>query len=174
VVAQEGAVVRWLAAIALAVILALGCGGRAAPAAPRMPIALVLRAADGGEIDVLDYRGKVVVLHVFTTWSLAATGDVPQLIAAHDRPGKEVVVIGIATDLEGYSVVSPWRSALDVRYLIAIADEALRAGDTALGALPVVPTTLVLDRNGAIAKRIERQLAPGELATAIDEVLEAR
>lgn len=156
----------------LAVLVA--CGGKPAPAAPRMPIALVLPAADGGEIDILDYRGKVVVLHVFTTWSLAATGDVPELVAAHQRPGDEVVVIGVATDLEGFAVVSPWRNALGVRYLVALADEALRAGQTALGELPVVPTTIVLDRDGSIAHVIDRQLAPGELAAVIDELVGAR
>lgn len=161
-----------LAALGLALVVA--CGGKATPAAPRMPIALTLPAADGGEIDVLDYRGKIVVLHVFTTWSLAATGDVPQLAAAHERPGDDVVVIGVATDLEGFAVVSPWRAALGVRYLIGLGDEALRAGETALGALPVVPTTIVLDRNGAIAARIERQLADGELAAVIDELAGAR
>jgi hypothetical protein len=161
---------RWLAVLALVA----ACGGTPAPRGPRMPISLVLRAADGGEIDVLDYRGKVVVLHVFTTWSLGATGDVPQLAAAHARPGKQVVVIGIATDPEGFVVVSPWRAALDVRYLIALADDGFRAGDSALGAVPAVPATILLDRNGAIAKRIDRQLQEGELAAAIDELIGAR
>jgi peroxiredoxin len=162
-------------ALALALVVGCGgCGGKPAPAGPRMPIALVLRAADGGEIDVLEHRGAIVVLHVFTTWSLAATGDVPQLTAAHERPGEQVVVIGIATDLEGYQVVAPWRSALGVRYLIALADDAFRAGETALGSVSAVPATIVLDRNGAIAKRIDRQLAPGELAAVIDELLAAR
>ena len=161
---------RWLAAL----VLVAACGGKAAPAGPRMPIAMVLRAADGGDIDVLDYRGKVVVLHVFTTWSLGATGDVAQLAEAHARPGKEVVVIGIATDLEGYAVVAPWRSALDVRYLIALADEGFRAGDSPLGDVPAVPTTILLDRNGSVARVIDRQLNPGELARAIDELVGAR
>lgn len=161
---------RWLAVL----LLVGACGGKAAPAGPRMPVALVLRAADGGDIDVLDYRGKIVVLHVFTTWSLGATGDVPQLAAAHARPGKQVVVIGIATDLEGFAVVSPWRSALDVRYLIALADDAFRAGESALGEVRAVPATILLDRNGAIAKRIDRQLKDGELAAAIDELVGAR
>jgi peroxiredoxin len=161
---------RWLAVL----LLVGACGGKAAPSGPRMPIALVLRAADGGEIDVLDYRGKVVVLHVFTTWSLGATGDVPQLAEAHARPGKQVVVIGIATDPEGFVVVAPWRSALDVRYLIAIADDGFRAGESALGAVRAVPATILLDRNGAVAKRIDRQLEAGELARAIDELVGAR
>jgi hypothetical protein len=164
--------VKILAALALALLL--GCGGKAAPAGPRLPISLVLRAADGGELDVRDYRGKVVVLHVFTTWSLGATGDVPQLAEAHARPGKQVVVIGIATDLEGYSVVSPWRSALGVRYLVALADDAFRAGESALGDVRSVPQTIVLDRSGAIARRIDRQLQDGELAAAIDELVETR
>jgi hypothetical protein len=154
-------------------VLALGaliaCGHPATPAGPRMPIGLLLPAVDGGEIDVVAHRGKVVVLHVFTTWSLGATADVTQLTVADQRD--DTVVIGIALDLEGYALISPWRRALSVTYLIAVADDHFRAGGSALGTVNAVPLTIVLDREGRIAQRIDRQLAPGELARVIDEVI---
>lgn len=157
-------------ALVLALLLA-GCGG-GAPAAPRRPIALVLPAVDGGELDLGAYRGKLVVLHMFTTWSLNATSDVPQLIDA-DR-NDDVVVIGVALDEGGYDLVAPWRNALEVRYLIGLADDRLRAGDSPLGRVAEVPITIVLDRQGRIARRFDRPLAEGELPRVIDELLGAR
>ena len=155
--------------VVLAALFALAaCGPRAAPAGPRLPIGLVLPAVDGGQIDVVEHRGKIVVLHVFTTWSLGATGDVDQLIPADQRD--DTVVIGISLDLEGYQLINPWRRALGVKYLIAVADDQLRAGGSALGAVSSVPITIILDRRGRIARRIDRQLARGELARLIDEV----
>ncbi|HVV84002.1 MAG TPA: hypothetical protein VHE35_13095 [Kofleriaceae bacterium] len=43
----------------------------------------------------------------------------------------------------------------------------MRAGHSALGPLPEVPATIVLDREGRIAARVDRQLRPGELAKLV-------
>lgn len=159
-------------ALALLLIVA-ACGGGAANApGSQIPVTLVLPAVDGGEVELGAYRGQVVVLHVFTTWSLAATGDVAQLSEADDRD--DTVVVGIATDPEGSTTVVPWRKALGVRYLVALADDAFREGRTAVGKIAEVPATIVLDPSGVIARRIDRQLAQGELAAVIAEVISSR
>jgi hypothetical protein len=154
-------------ALVLALLVA-ACGGGGKPAGgkviPEGPMSLVLPAADGGEIDLAAYRGKTVVLHVFTTWSLGATADVAQLTAVKDP---FVAVIGIALDLEGYAVVKPWRAALGVRYLVALADDDFRAGNSRLGRVAEVPTTIVLDPAGAITHWIARPLGDGELAAVL-------
>jgi hypothetical protein len=150
------------AALAMAVVAA--CGPR--PAAPRSaPIALTLPALDGGDVELIRLRGEVVVVHAFTTWSVAAQLDVDQLIAADGAD--DVTVVGVALDEDGRQLVAPWRAAGGVRYLVALADAEVRAGRSALGPLPEVPTTLVLDPEGRITAKVERQLRPGELAKLI-------
>ncbi|HTJ45854.1 MAG TPA: TlpA disulfide reductase family protein [Kofleriaceae bacterium] len=145
------------------------CGGAShgvAPLAPLgEPIALALPALDGGELEVARYRGQVVVLHVFTTGSLAAAADVDQLEAA--ATAKRAIVIGIALDLDGRALVAPWRTGSGVTYLVALADPRVRDGTSPLGAVTAVPMTIVLDRRGRPVARIERQLAAGELDTVI-------
>ncbi len=154
-------------ALVLAALVACGGGKPAAARLPDRPIVLTLPAADGGEVELTNYRGKIVVLHVFTTWSIEATGDAPRLDAA-DAPD-DVVVIGIALDLDGYTVVSPWRRALGVDYLIAIADDAFRTGGGPLGSVNAVPFTVVLDRAGRVVRRIDRPLRDGDL-DALDDL----
>jgi hypothetical protein len=164
---RRGAIVMTILAVA-----AIGCGSSRPPGKriPRGPMPLVLPALDGGDIDLAEHRGAIVVLHAFTTWSMGATGDVEQLRDAH-QPRGDVRVIGIALDLEGFPVVSPWRTALDVGYLIALADDPFRAGNSPLGKIASVPTTIVLDRRGHVVRWIDRPLRPGELARLIAEVL---
>ncbi len=149
---------------------ALACGGPANPAAPGRVangplIALTLPVLDGGALDLTSLRGQVVVIHVFATWSLAAQGEVDALRAVDQGP--DVTVVGLALDPEGRVLVSPWRNASDVRYLVALADEDLRAGRGPLGPLPVVPITIVLDRAGRMHGRVDRQITPAELDAMI-------
>jgi len=140
------------------------------PAAP--PLELTLAALDGGQLALSELRGKIVVIHVFTTWSLAAQAEVDALGAAD--LAEDVTVIGLALDREGYPLVAPWRSGSEVRYLVTLADDAIRDGTSPLGKLATVPTTIVLDVTGRVHDRIERALAPGELAEVIDRVRAAR
>lgn len=144
-----------------------GCGGRApAPTAARGPVLdTAWPALDGGELRLAELRGQIVVLHVFTTWSAAADLENDALTAADARP--DVTVIGLALDPDGYTVVAPWRRGADVHFLIALADDATRAGAGPLGRIAQIPTTLVLDRSGRIVARAERQLTPAELTAAI-------
>lgn len=152
---------RLLAALVVAAALAAGCGGAQRPARLSPPVALALPALDGGELELTSLRGELVVLHAFTTWSVAAQLDVEQLAAA-DRAA-DVTVVGVALDPDGRTLVAPWRAAGGVRYLVVLADDRVRQGTSPLGKLPEVPITFVLDRDGRIVHRVDRQLAPGEL-----------
>lgn len=157
-----------MTATRVALLAALAaCGGRApAPAAPvGPPIDATWAALDGGEVRLAELRGQRVVLHLFTTWAAAADLDNDQLAAAD--AADDVVVVAVALDAEGYTMVTPWRRATGVGFLVALADDATRAGAGPLGPVREVPTTLVLDRSGRIVARLEHQLAPGELARTI-------
>lgn len=150
----------WLAAILLALA---ACGGAPHPTAA--PIALALPALDGGDLDVARYRGQVVVLHVFSTGSLAATADVVALDQVADA--HTAVVIGVALDLDGRPVVAPWRTGTGARYQVALATDLVRGGASALGDVSTVPVTVVLDRAGRPVARVARQLRDGELAALV-------
>ena len=133
-------------------------------------VALGFEALDGGSIDLRRYRGRPVVLHLFTTWSLASQRDVAQLIDASTRHRDKLVVIGIALDPDGYRLVAPWRQANAVPYLIGLGSPQLVAGKSALGRIAQVPTTVILDRRGAISARVEGPLAEGQLARLLADL----
>jgi peroxiredoxin len=153
--------------------LAAGCGGGGKPGSTTVtassdrgpPLTMVLPALDGGELELTSLRGKLVVLHVFTTWSLAAQAELESLATVD--AADDVVVIGIALDLEGHALVAPWRNGAGVRYLITLGDDAVREGKSPLGKILSVPTTLVLDREGRVRERAERALAPGEIESLL-------
>ena len=153
---------------------AAGCGGggpRTSAPAGAPVIRLRLPALDGGTIDTRRYTGRVVVLHLFESAAPAASFDVEQLEALRRGEPERVVVIGVALDPGGYRLVAAWRRAVNAGYLIALGGEALRTGKGPLGPIATVPSTVVLDRRGAVAHRIERPLADGELARLVGPLL---
>lgn len=162
---------RLVATLALA--LSTACGG-AARKPPVNAIALQVEAVDGGVIDTRAYRGRPVVIHLFTTWSLAAQQDVLQLIDAARHYGDLIQIIGIALDPDGYRLVAPWRTANQIPYLVGLGSSELIAGRSPLGKVTEVPATLILDPAGAIAHRIARPMVPGELTPLLDGMLPQR
>jgi hypothetical protein len=155
---------------ALLVVLLAACGaGGGRPSGPLGgTVSLILPAADGGEIDFTRMRGRLIVVHVFATWSLASQADVEQLdaIATGDPT---VAVVGLAVDLDGSVVVPPWQRGSGATYPIALADDAVRAGRSPIGTIEEVPMTLILDRSGGIVKRHVGPLPAGALATWLGE-----
>ena len=129
----------------------------------RPPVELRAPALDGGVIDVSRYRGSVVVVHIFAPSEPSIAGDVEQLRAIH-LGDSDVVVIGVALEAGGYSMVTPWRRAMDVEYLLALVTEPSELHSAHLAALETVPTTLILDARGRMTHRVDRALHRGELA----------
>lgn len=163
-------VVAALAAAAAGAALAIaasGCGGRtprpAAPGARGAGLRLILPAIDGGDVDTARYRGEVVVLHLFESSSGPAQRDAAELQALHRHYPSRVRVIGIDLDRDGTPAAQAWRRVLGLDYLLTVAPPAVRSGQSPLGAIRAVPTTVVLDTLGMVAHRIDRPLAPGEI-----------
>src|SRR5690606_22949132 len=96
----------------------------------------------------------------------AAVADVDQLNAADARDG--VTVLGVALDPDAQVFVDVWADEAEARYRIGIGTAEIVQGRTPVGRIRAVPTTIVLRPDGTVAARIERRLAPGELAPILD------
>lgn len=158
-------------AVVAALALVAGCGGADVRERGR-PVEVVVESLDGGDVVLSAHRGRPIVLHVFATWAPAAHTDADQLNALHRARSRDVTVIGIALDPEGHRFVAPWRAAVGARYVVALASDVIRRGESALGPLRQVPVTFLIDRRGRIAGRIDRPLADGELAKLVSRLLE--
>jgi hypothetical protein len=124
----------------------------------------VLPSLDGGDLDLASYRGQVVVLHFFTTWSLAAQVDLGELRRVREAlaPGS-VVIVGVGLDPDGSRLLRPWRDAAQADWPIVLPSEEVMAGESGFGRIQVVPTTIVLDGGGQVVWRHEGGLPRDEL-----------
>jgi thiol-disulfide isomerase/thioredoxin len=144
-----------LAYLALAFTLLAACsdnlgesGAGGADRGSGESIEFTLPGLDGQPITLSDYRGKTVILDFWATWCPPCVFQVPELNAfwkAHEDSG-EIMVIGVAVDVEGAKVVAPWAEEQGVDYQLVIGDEDLAREFGAIG----FPTLIIVKPSGAI------------------------
>ncbi len=162
----------------LIVSLLLGaCGpatmGRRAslPVGPRVDVVLPLLDSEK-TVDFGDFPGRVVVVHFFATWSLAAEEDVRSLRKLIALYGDKVAVIGVSLDPpENAPLLPPFVQALRIPYPVALSTPALREGRTVFGHIESVPTTVLIDRTGHYRGAATGPLSPPDLQRQIDALM---
>lgn len=157
--------------LALVTCGALGCGASAPTPASGPRLLLEFPALDGGTIELARYTGRPVVLHVFAAWDPNSQADIELLEEVFEKDSTRVHVIGLALDPGGFDIVAPFRKALGARYLIGLATDEIRAGQTPLGNVKQVPTTFVLDCRGRKMGQLSGRLRREELDRAVASAL---
>ncbi len=148
-------------------------------AAPPMSAAPQFSLEDlAGRTARLDqWHGRVVVLNFWATWCPSCKTEIPELIRLRATfPERDVVIAGIATDEQGRAVVSPFvereRFVVDgvsqsLNYPVLIGTSAV--ADTYR--VESLPTTVVLDPQGVLARRIDAPVRFADIESDIRKLL---
>lgn len=165
------------ATTAMVLVLAAGCGQGALPWAGgegdgspdeahvfQVPAGLTLQLArdrtplenltmhdlDGRAVSLADLRGKVVLVNFWATWCGPCREEIPDLMALRDRYPGQLEVIGVSLDEGGPGVVQAFVDELEMNYPVVMSTGQIAKQFPDVFALP---TTFVLDPDGAIAQR---------------------
>jgi peroxiredoxin len=128
-----------------------GSDATGSDAAPAEYVDFTLPNLEGEPIRLADSRGKIVIIDFWATWCPPCIFQVPELNAfweAHQAAG-EVMVIGVAVDVEGAEVVRPWAEEHSIRYPLVIGDEDVARKFGAMG----FPTLVILRPDGSVDSR---------------------
>jgi cytochrome c biogenesis protein CcmG/thiol:disulfide interchange protein DsbE len=107
-----------------------------------------LQDSAGKEVHLSDYRGKVVVLNFWATWCGPCRIEVPWLNHLEmENANRRFAVLGISMDEQGWPVVKPFLAKLKVNYRVLIDN---RQTSRLYGGVDVLPTTMLIDREGKI------------------------
>ena len=139
---------------------------------------LTLKDLDGKDVSLGEYKGKVILVNFWATWCDPCRGEIPWLIELQQKYGpKGFVVLGIALDEEGKSVVAPFVAKerfdvdgkeLPMSYKILIGnDDAANK----FGGLFGYPTSILISRDGKQIKRITGMIDYDEISKAIEAQL---
>jgi len=137
-------------------------------------------AVDGGEIALRDLRGKVVVLHLFGTWSPACRRTAPIMVSVYERYRSQAFeLVGLAYERtddrrQARETVRAFRDEFKIPFPLALGPEGLwRELGEAVEVSRRLPTIVLMDRQGAV-RTVFQDLPPGYeqvLAERIERLL---
>lgn len=118
------------------------------PAAKPLPN-LILDTIDGKKWRLYENRGRVVLLNFWATWCEPCRTETPMLV----KLGKEykprgLEIVGIALDENGTEIIKKFVAEYKINYPILLPVPGSR-----LAQIDPVPTTLLIDAEGRLAKK---------------------
>ncbi|WP_373085814.1 TlpA family protein disulfide reductase [Sneathiella sp.] len=114
--------------------------------------------ADGEQVQISDYKGKVVLLNFWATWCAPCREEMPGLDQLQaDMGGDDFQVVAISQDLQGMEKVQAFFKKYKIKNLGAFNDKTLKSGRSA--GVFGLPASILLNADG---KEIGRLVGPAE------------
>jgi thiol-disulfide isomerase/thioredoxin len=132
------------------------------------------RTIDGKQLDVASYKGKVVVLNVWGSWCSPCRAEAPNLVkVAKETAGKGVQFIGINTRDTSTQPAIAFEKQYGVPYPSLYDPTGKLMLRFKKGTLnpQLIPTTIIVDRDGKIAARALQALSEDKLREMLDPVI---
>lgn len=129
----------------------------------------------GNDLILADFRGRVVLLNIWATWCVPCRKEMPALDRLQAKlGGKDFIVIPLSIDRQGVSPVRRFYQELGLENVGIYVDPL---GKESRGlAIPGVPTTLLIDRQGReVARKMGAAEWDGpEMVSLVERVMHAR
>ena len=134
-----------------------------------------LRSADGRQIRLSDYSGKVLLVNLWATWCGPCRMETPELVRLHQEyKAKGVEFVGLSTEDPNSSAqkVRDFVTQYGVDYPIGWATREVAL--TLMQGKATIPQSFIITRDGRLFRKIDGfhpRRTPPELRKALDDAL---
>jgi thiol-disulfide isomerase/thioredoxin len=116
------------------------------------------RDLDGKVFKLSEHRGKPVLIDFWATWCSPCRASLPHLSALQERYRQQgLVVVGLSLDDLDASSVRRFAEKLRLRFRLGLADEKVL---DLYGPIRSIPTTIFIDRQGRVVRRVVGYIDP--------------
>lgn len=132
------------------------------------------KTVDGGQLDVADYKGEVVVLNVWGSWCSPCRAEAKNFAKVSKRyDGKGVQFVGINTRDTSTGTALAFEKDAGITYpsLYDPTGKLMLRFEKGTLNPQLIPSTLVIDRDGKIAARALQALGEEDLLDMLKPVL---
>lgn len=124
---------------------------------------LTLNTIDGQKWNLYENRGRVVLINFWATWCAPCRTETPMLVdLGQEYKTRGLEIVGIALDEGGTEVIKKFVADYEIDYPIL-----LPVPGSALSRIDPVPTTLLIDAEGRLAKKyvgiLEEKILRGDI-----------
>lgn len=131
---------------------------------------LTLTTMDGSSINLAAQEGRVLLINFWATWCAPCREEIPDLMELHaNLQPKGLTVIGVALDRGGAKVVKPYVDNHEINYPIVLDGDG--NAESEMGPIYGLPTTLVVNPEGQIVKRVLGIFPVDKLKPTLEEML---
>jgi cytochrome c biogenesis protein CcmG, thiol:disulfide interchange protein DsbE len=129
--------------------------------------AFTLPAIDGPEWSSREHRGQVVLLNFWATWCPPCRAETPSLVKVHNElNGRGFSVVGVSLDDDPAAVVPAFVREYRVSYPVLKPE-----GFPLAGRIETLPTSLLIDRHGRIARTYTGMISESILRRDVEALL---
>ena len=115
-----------------------------------------------------DHRGEVVLVNFWATWCTPCRMETPDLVkVAHQYATRGVAFVGVSMDDQPKTAAPSFVSHYGIPYPVLVPDSGFTLGNAIEG----IPTTLLVDRNGRLARAYTGAVTAESLRSDLDRLL---
>jgi thiol-disulfide isomerase/thioredoxin len=146
----------WLAmgAVALAIALiwvAPGVDTETPDGVEMARLDFTLQDLNGADVALASFKGKVILLNFWATWCGPCKAEIPELVELQQQYKDDLVVLGVSVD-DPVEKLRPYADEYKMNYPVLVGNGQQEFQD-AYGPLWGIPVSVIVDRDGRIAKR---------------------
>lgn len=170
---SSGATIFIIAGVAILALVALGLAGRDShlpdpgPRTGRMAPPLVGKSVDGKEVNLADFKGKVVLINFWATWCKPCRMELPEIAKIHEKyKDRGLVVLGVAGD-ETPEPVQKFLKSNPLPFTNVYVTVDIGKGYEVRS----LPTSVLIDKTGKVVFDIEAYDPKLDFGTLIEKYL---
>jgi thiol-disulfide isomerase/thioredoxin len=139
-----------------------------------------LKDLEDHDVSLSQFKGKVVLVNFWATWCGPCRIEIPWLVELQNKyAARGFTALGVAMDEEGNSAVAPFvqkerfkvgGTSQSMNYPIVLGNDATA---DKFGGLLGFPTSVLISKDGRVAKRVDGLVSYDEIDKAIQSQVEA-